>query len=219
MQAYADFMAAFSQRYRHLLGSTITDAEVGLGPQGELRYPSTPSDRRWSFPGIGEFQCYDRFMLASLQAAAQHVGQPHWGLGGPHDAGTYTQWPHQTGFFHPRGSWASEYGSFFLQWYSSLLTRHAERVLASASAALGRHGVQLHARLPVLHWWYNQAAHAVSTLPTPPPPALCVLARPQQQAAHAMAAAALGALSPLPACARRLPTLLRGRPEVAGRRP
>jgi len=23
---------------------------------GELRYPSTPLDSRWNFPGIGEFQ-------------------------------------------------------------------------------------------------------------------------------------------------------------------
>lgn len=162
MQAYTDLMASFRDRFLPLLGSTVVEAEVGLGPQGELRYPSTPSDRRWTFPGVGEFQCYDRFMLSSLQATAQHVGQPHWGLGGPHDAGSYMQWPHQTGFFHPRGSWASEYGQFFLQWYSSLLTRHADRVLAGAARELGGRGLRLHARIPVLYWWYGQAAHAVS---------------------------------------------------------
>lgn len=101
-------------------------------------------------------------MLASLQACAQHVNQPHWGTGGPHDAGSYCKWPHQTGFFHTNGSWDSEYGSFFLQWYSGLLTRHADRVLGAASAALGGRGVRLHARLPLIHWWYKQAAHAVS---------------------------------------------------------
>ncbi|RRT81951.1 hypothetical protein B296_00002490, partial [Ensete ventricosum] len=34
----------------------ITDVEVGLGPSGELRYPSYPAAQGWVFPGIGEFQ-------------------------------------------------------------------------------------------------------------------------------------------------------------------
>lgn len=160
LQAYTDFMAAFSTQFSSLLGSVVTDADVGLGPLGELRYPSTPLDSRWAFPGIGEFQCYDRFLVASLSAAAQQVGQPHWGNSGPHDAGLYCQWPHQTGFFHHQGSWYSEYGRFFLQWYSRQLLQHADQLLGRASRVLGASGVRLHARLPTLHWWYNQAAHA-----------------------------------------------------------
>jgi len=34
----------------------IIDIEVGLGPAGELRYPSYPQSQGWKFPGIGEFQ-------------------------------------------------------------------------------------------------------------------------------------------------------------------
>lgn len=34
----------------------IIDIEVGLGPAGELRYPSYPQNQGWVFPGIGEFQ-------------------------------------------------------------------------------------------------------------------------------------------------------------------
>jgi beta-amylase len=101
-------------------------------------------------------------MVASLSAAAQQVGQPHWGNSGPHDAGSYCQWPHQTGFFHHQGSWDSEYGRFFLQWYSSLLLLHADQLLGRARQTLGEAGVRLHAKLPTIHWWYNQAAHAVS---------------------------------------------------------
>jgi beta-amylase len=101
------------------------------------------------------------------------VGQPHWGNSGPHDAGSYCQWPHQTGFFHHQGSWYSEYGRFFLQWYSSLLLQHADQLLSRARRALFEGGssdqqqqqqppqrLRLHARLPTIHWWYNQAAHA-----------------------------------------------------------
>lgn len=28
----------------------------GLGPNCELKYPAHPLDKRWNFPGVGEFQ-------------------------------------------------------------------------------------------------------------------------------------------------------------------
>ena len=60
-------------------GTVITEITIGMGPAGELRYPSYPEgDGRWRFPGVGEFQCYDKYMLASLRAAANAVGQPEW---------------------------------------------------------------------------------------------------------------------------------------------
>lgn len=34
----------------------IAEIEVGLGPCGELRYPSYPAKYGWKYPGIGEFQ-------------------------------------------------------------------------------------------------------------------------------------------------------------------
>ncbi|GBF88708.1 beta-amylase chloroplastic-like [Raphidocelis subcapitata] len=161
LQCYSDLIAAFASDHAALLGTTITDARVGLGPGGELRYPSHPAgDGRWAFPGVGEFQCYDAFMAGSLAAAAQQAGQPHWGSGGPHDAGSYSLLPHQSGFFHHQGSWASEYGRFFGEWYCGMLARHAERVLGSAAEALGGRGVRLHAALPLCHWWFHSAARA-----------------------------------------------------------
>ncbi|KAL6780150.1 AMB1 [Auxenochlorella protothecoides x Auxenochlorella symbiontica] len=57
--AYRDFAAAFAAEFRDLLGSGITEITLGLGPAGELRYPSYPEgDGRWRFPGVGEFQCH-----------------------------------------------------------------------------------------------------------------------------------------------------------------
>ena len=38
------------------------------------------------------------------------------------------------------GSWSSEYGHFFLAWYSRQLMQHADRVLGAAAAALNRRG-------------------------------------------------------------------------------
>lgn len=34
----------------------ISEIEIGLGPCGELRYPSYPANHGWKYPGIGEFQ-------------------------------------------------------------------------------------------------------------------------------------------------------------------
>lgn len=63
-------------------GTVITEITVGLGPAGELRYPSYPEgDGRWRFPGVGEFQCYDRYMLDSLRKAAEAAGHPEWWVG------------------------------------------------------------------------------------------------------------------------------------------
>ena len=93
IQIYSDFISSFIQAfYNELQSGMIDDVEVGMGPAGELRYPSYPLDR-WSFPGVGEFQCYDNYMLTSLKNAASAAGRPEWGNGGPSNAGTYNSRP------------------------------------------------------------------------------------------------------------------------------
>lgn len=63
-------------------GNVLTEITVGLGPAGELRYPSYPEgDGRWRFPGVGEFQCYDKYMLDDLKRTAQEAGHPEWCVG------------------------------------------------------------------------------------------------------------------------------------------
>ena len=58
------------------------------------------------------------------------------GLSGPHDSGTYNSHAWETGFFVSQGgSWDSEYGRFFLSWYSGLLLKHADRLLGAAATA------------------------------------------------------------------------------------
>jgi Glycosyl hydrolase family 14 len=48
-------------------GTLFQEIQVGLGPCGELRYPSYPeSNGTWRFPGIGEFQCYDKVLPTIL---------------------------------------------------------------------------------------------------------------------------------------------------------
>ncbi len=141
--------------------SCLQEIQCGLGPAGELRYPSYPeSEGKWRFPGIGEFQCYDKYMLASLKANAHALGKPHWGLGGPHDAGHYNQWPEDTSFFSRDGSWKSDYGQFFMEWYSEMLLAHGERVLAAATGVFCGTGAIVSGKVAGIHWHYGTRSHA-----------------------------------------------------------
>jgi hypothetical protein len=125
-------------------GSLIEEVVVGCGPCGELRYPSYPEANGWRFPGVGEFQCYDRRALASLAAAAREHGEPEWGNTGPHDAGSYNASPEETGFFCSwGGNWETPYGRWgrAAAWWGRVeegLRRKLARLPCSLD--MGRHG-------------------------------------------------------------------------------
>ncbi|OMO95291.1 Glycoside hydrolase, family 14B, plant [Corchorus olitorius] len=162
VQCYSDFMRAFRDNFKHLLGDTIVEIQVGMGPAGELRYPSYPEkDGVWKFPGIGAFQCYDKYMLSSLKAAAEAAGKPEWGSTGPTDAGHYNNWPEDTTFFKKEGGgWDSLYGVFFLTWYSQMLLDHGERILSSATSIFENAGVKISVKIAGIHWHYGTRSHA-----------------------------------------------------------
>nr|CAB3495941.1 unnamed protein product [Digitaria exilis] len=153
LHAYEAFFRSFADEFKDLLGSTITDVTVSLGPNGELRYPSyPPGSNGGGYSGVGEFQCYDKYTLARLKRHAETSGQPMWGLSGPHDGPRYDESPENSAFFSEHGgSWKTAYGKFFLSWYAGELLAHGDRVLAAASRALGGgSGVELSARVPLL---------------------------------------------------------------------
>jgi hypothetical protein len=132
----------------------IQEVTVSLGPNGELRYPSYPpgSGGADDYVGVGEFQCYDKHMLARLKRHAESSGQPLWGLSGPHDGPRYDESPESSAFFRePGGSWKTAYGDFFLSWYAGELLAHGDRVLAAATRAFEGKPVQLSAKVPLLH--------------------------------------------------------------------
>ncbi|KAG7030179.1 Beta-amylase 3, chloroplastic, partial [Cucurbita argyrosperma subsp. argyrosperma] len=162
IQVYADYMRSFRDRFRDYLGEVIMEVQVGAGPCGELRYPSYPeSNGTWRFPGIGEFQCYDKYMRASLEAAAEAIGKRDWGSsGGPNDSGQYNQFPEDSGFFKRTGTWNSEYGKFFLEWYSGELLQHGDRVISAAKGIFHGTGAKLSAKVAGIHWHYGTRSHA-----------------------------------------------------------
>ncbi|XP_020576426.1 beta-amylase 1, chloroplastic-like [Phalaenopsis equestris] len=162
IQAYSDFMRSFRDTFKHYLGIVITEVQVGMGPAGELRYPSCPSEklkRPSSPPELGEFQCYDKVMHAPLKACAQKIGKPEWGHGGPLGASNLTQNPEETSFFRSNGSWNSDYGKFFLEWYSGLLLLHGEILFMATSAIFLHTGVKLFAKVAGIFCHYLTCSH------------------------------------------------------------
>jgi beta-amylase len=162
-EIYSDFMLSFAKTFRSDIGkdATIVTIEVGLGPAGELRYPSYQlAGGKWSFPGVGEFQCYDKYMLARLQKAANAVGQPEWGKAGPVDEGDYKQRPNNVPFFSSGSeNYDSAYGRFFLKWYATELINHGSLIIGAAAKIFNSMGVKVAAKVAGVHWWYNSEAH------------------------------------------------------------
>lgn len=158
VEVYFDFMRSFRIEFNEYFeDGFISMIEVGLGPCGELRYPSCPVKHGWRYPGIGEFQCYDQYMLKSLRKAAEERGHTIWARG-PDNVGTYNSQPHETGFFCDGGDYDGFYGRFFLNWYSQALVDHGNRILSMAKLAF--EGSCIAAKVSGIYWWYKTASHA-----------------------------------------------------------
>ncbi|TVU38707.1 hypothetical protein EJB05_12091 [Eragrostis curvula] len=165
IQMYADYMKSFRENMAEFLDAgVIVDIEVGLGPAGEMRYPSYPQSQGWVFPGIGEFICYDKYLEADFKAAAEEAGHPEWEL--PDDAGEYNDTPEKTQFFKDNGTYQTEKGKFFLTWYSNKLIKHGDKILDEANQVFLGCRVQLAIKvqgsieISGIHWWYRVPNHA-----------------------------------------------------------
>ncbi|KAI8011500.1 Beta-amylase [Camellia lanceoleosa] len=159
VEIYSDYMKSFRENMSDFLeAGLIIDIEVGLGPAGELRYPSYPQNQGWVFPGIGEFQCYDKYLKAEFKEAATNAGHPEWNV--PHNAGEYNDTPESTEFFKPNGTYITEEGKFFLTWYSNKLLSHGDQILDEANKAFLGCKVKLAAKVSGIHWWYKDDSHA-----------------------------------------------------------
>lgn len=168
LQMYKEFMAAFQDQIVQEYPDVITEVQVGAGSTGELRYPAYQlQDNRWSYCGVGEFQSYDFKALESVKQAAAAVGHPEWGMGGgPGNAGSYNCRPYgwnnnqQDCSFFTDGfdSYYSDYGKFFLKWYSDSLVKHGEELTIRAREVFGQE-LTLSMKIAGIHWGYDSYSH------------------------------------------------------------
>eukprot|EP00262_Sarcandra_glabra_P012256 TRINITY_DN3117_c0_g1_i5.p1 TRINITY_DN3117_c0_g1~~TRINITY_DN3117_c0_g1_i5.p1 ORF type:complete len:302 (-),score=43.40 TRINITY_DN3117_c0_g1_i5:57-839(-) len=98
-------------------------------------------------------------MKASLQASAIAIDKKGWGQSGPHDSGHYNQFPEDTGFFKKEGTWKTEYGNFFLKWYSGMLLEHGDSLLEAAEGIFLGTGAKLSGKVAGIHWHYKTRSH------------------------------------------------------------
>jgi len=152
LQMYEDYMNAFKQAFSSFIqNKVISEIEVGLGPCGELRYPSYRQATHWSYPGCGTFQAFDsqmKSLLASMGSTAPTVNQNDTPL-------NQAYW--QAG----RNGFDSNAGRQFAWNYHQILVDHGSAVLSRARKVFGT--TRLSAKIAGLHWWYNTPAHCIET--------------------------------------------------------
>jgi len=161
LDVYEDFMTSFRMTFQSYIPAIIVEAQIGLGPAGEMRYPAYPL-AFWNFPGVGQFQCYDKFMRRELIRHAGSVGHPEYGLiWPPHhdDVGNYNYSVDHTRFFSEEGLWTTEQGQFFLEWYAGMLIKHADSVLERAQEAFQGSNIILAAKVAGIHWQSKTKSH------------------------------------------------------------
>ncbi|KAK6140620.1 hypothetical protein DH2020_025637 [Rehmannia glutinosa] len=158
VEVYYDYMHSFRVEFDEFFeDGVISEIEIGLGPCGELRYPSYPAQHGWKYPGIGEFQCYDKYLMKSFKKTTEMRGVSFLGEG-PKNVGSYNSKPYETQFFRDGGDYNGYYGRLFLHWYTQVLIDHGDRVLAMANLAFK--GTPIAAKLSGIHWWFKTESHA-----------------------------------------------------------
>jgi len=161
LQCYQDFMAAFLKAMGNHVGSTICELQVGMGPCGELRYPSYLMSNGWNWPGVGIAMAYDKGMLQMLKDDAG-MTEPPKSL--PEDQNAM---PDDIPIFKAPGmEFRSGTAKAFLEWYSSVLIRHGRDVLSEAKKAIDRVGSYpankfcLSVKVSGLHWHVTHPSRA-----------------------------------------------------------
>ncbi|OHT10032.1 glycosyl hydrolase [Tritrichomonas foetus] len=163
IQMYKDFMDSFKTQFSSFLNDgTITEIEVGLGPCGEMRYPSYQSWLGWNYPGCGGFQTFDDKFVDLLEEDAQNAGVPEYGHN-PTNVGNFNLQPEQSDFWREYTSdgWKSDYGQWYIKWYSQKLIDHGGRVMNVAREVFP--STKLSAKIAGLHWWYMNYCHCAET--------------------------------------------------------
>eukprot|EP00026_Physarum_polycephalum_P006918 Phypoly_transcript_06971.p1 GENE.Phypoly_transcript_06971~~Phypoly_transcript_06971.p1 ORF type:complete len:481 (+),score=75.82 Phypoly_transcript_06971:254-1696(+) len=166
LEIYYDFMKSFqSATQPYILDGTLVKVSVGCGACGELRYPAYNEQFGWKYPGVGSFQCFDKYML---QNWAKHTANVSIDIDINLDlrkslaeCGPSNALPRDTRFFEDDGAWNSIAGHTFLDWYSKELINHGDRMLKAARRVFDTSStVELAIKIPGIHWQYNTLSHS-----------------------------------------------------------
>jgi len=156
LEMYTDFMTNFRIHFADYIPNTIVEVQVGLGPSGELRYPSY-SLSKWQFPGIGAFQCYDNYLAKSCFWKTW-VSPPQGVLP------DYNQTPDKTSYFCENGTVTTRDGRTFMRWYFDTMYNHGDDMLKRANSVFKNSGVKLSAKVAGIHWFAKHPTRAAECI-------------------------------------------------------
>jgi len=162
VEIYIDVIQTFSSEFFTLFDTLISEVKVGLGPDGDLKYPAFPKNL-WTFPGVGEFQCYDKYLAGIYNITAVKFSHPEFARLPPSHAVSYNGLPGDIPFFsNGTDNYQSAYGQYFLSWYSSHLLQHGEVILSNAVSILSvfSPSVTISASVTCAYWQYFDPSHA-----------------------------------------------------------
>jgi len=128
-----------------------------------MRYPSYQL-AYWSYPGCGEFQSYDEKFVAKLKKDASAAGKSDFGHNPSlSETGNYNVKPGGKSFWcdDAQNGWKSEYGQWFIKWYSKQLIDHGDKILKAARSAFGT--AHISGKIAGIHWWYDTTSHCAET--------------------------------------------------------
>ena len=124
LEKYKDFMIQFKNRYMSI-PRFITSIKIGLGPDGDLKYPAFEGE--WKPYNKGEFYFYDASLKESL---SQNGMVPPTDSGGPNVFASDTAFWGWNGF-------SEDYGKNLLHWSSWNLINHGRSIMSLARSVFG----------------------------------------------------------------------------------
>jgi hypothetical protein len=159
-EQYAEAMKSFGENFRNFK-SIIPKVYLGLGPAGELRYPSYYGPAGWSYPNRGTLQvyspsgrrdfqkfAYDKFNgdLRALNSAWNTQLKSFAEISFPTDGDRFFADGVKT-----------LYGIDFMTWYQGRLIRHLRKLVGLARENLLplMPELQLGAKMAGVHWLHN----------------------------------------------------------------
>jgi hypothetical protein len=160
--------------------AAIEAVDIGLGPAGELRYPSYALSDGWDYPHRGYFQAYSDDAQAAFRQEmvrqhgsleeinnAWYKGQPDKFLGDltairpPSDSSL--DLGQAEAFVARRDYVVTAYGRDFVDWYNQALLAHGRRILDLAEAVFAGAlpaDVPFGVKVPGIHWQMDSDAAA-----------------------------------------------------------
>ena len=159
---YTTFMELFAfslREEKHMFGpdGVVDEIAIGMGPCGELRYPSYDETLGWKWPEVGRLMCFDphmRELAAQRGVVVPDVAAAAVPALSSDDKDAEVP---LAPLFSNKDLFDSAETQQFLKFYDDILAEHADRMLQAAQVRAFRkeHKVRLSVKFSGIHWMHK----------------------------------------------------------------